>query len=240
MKKLITSIVTLLIMFSILYVALASPCPLPPSNTDAEINFSGFEWYTDYPTTLKAAKERGLSDTWFNDFFYDDYCTTPHWQIVYTSLSSFAGSETRCGGSVNYYTDIPNVAGYRVDGLELYFMWNEETGYTTEYKKPGAAQFYMAKYEFDVKDYLSCYDDLVEKLKSIYGNNPYSDTYGLIDPSPYTLWINQDGALVGVGHNSYATYLVYMAPGAEDKLVAIEEKVKAQEIENASDDISGL
>lgn len=141
---------------------------------------------------------------------------------------------------MNYYTDIPNVAGYRVDGLELYFMWNEETGYTTEYKKPGAAQFYMAKYEFDVKDYLSCYDDLVEKLKSIYGNNPYSDTYGLIDPSPYTLWINQDGALVGVGHNSYATYLVYMAPGAEDKLVAIEEKVKAQEIENASDDISGL
>ena len=228
-------------MICLIGTAHAQSCPLPcEPNTEAEIKFQGFEWYTDYPTTLKAATERGLSEKWYNNFFYDDFCTTPHWQIVYTSLSSFAGSETKCGGSVSYYTDIPNVAGYRVSDLELYFMWNEETGYTTDYKNPGATKFYMAKYEFDVEDFLSCYDDLMEKLKTIYGNNPYSDTYGWIDPSPYALWVNKESALVGIGHDSHDTYLVYMAPGAEEKLVNIEELIKKQEIDNAKGDTSGL
>lgn len=141
---------------------------------------------------------------------------------------------------MSYYTDVPNVAGYRIDSLELYFMWNEEAGYTTEYKESGATQFYMAKYEFDVEDYESCYNDLVGKLKSIYGENSYSDSTGWTDSSFYTLWVNQDGALVGVGHDSSDTYLVYMAPGAEDKLVAVEELIKKQEIENAQGDLSGL
>lgn len=66
MKKLISIAVFLLMFIS---TANASPCPLPCSaNTDADIQFQGFEWYTDYPTTLKAAHERGLSDKWYNDF----------------------------------------------------------------------------------------------------------------------------------------------------------------------------
>ena len=98
----------------------------------------------------------------------------------------------------------------------------------------------MAKYELDVTDKENCYNDLVTKLKSLYGENPFTDVYGQVSPTTYTVWVNNEGALVGVSYNEYVVNLVYMAPGAEERLCEVEEIVKAQEIESAKDNVSGL
>ncbi len=238
MKKLLVWILALLLVCP----ALAEPCPLPPANTDKEINFSGFEWYSDYSTTIQTALSKGIDGKfdWVRDNFNDESCLTPHWPTIYNSINDFAGSDVRCGGYLNFIYDIPDVAGYKIDSLELYMMWNPETGYASDYTSPNAVQFYMAKYTVDVTDNEACYNDLVDKLKSLYGENPQTDVYGSIAPTTYTVWVNKEGAMVGVSYDKYTVHLVYMAPGAEDKLCQVEEKVKAQEIEGAKGDVTGL
>jgi len=241
MNKLLALVLSLLLVVAVT-TAYAAPCPLPPANTDAEINFSGFEWYTDYATTIETATAKGIDGKfdWVRDQFNDESCLTPHWPTIYNSINSFAGSEVRCGGYLHFIYDIPDVAGYKIDSLSMYMMWNPDRGYTWNYQREGSTQFYMAKYELDVTDKENCYNDLVTKLKSLYGENPFTDVYGQVSPTTYTVWINNEGALVGVSYNEYVVNLVYMAPGAEERLCEVEEIVKAQEIESAKDNVSGL
>lgn len=239
MKKLLVLIFALLIATT---PAFAAPCPLPPTNTDAEINFSGFDWYSDYSATIQTALAKGIDGKfdWVRDNFDDESCLTPHWATLYNSINTFAGSEVRCGGYLSFIYDIPDVAGYKINTLTLYMMWNPETGYTTIYQNPNAAQFYMAKYNLDVSDNEGCYKDLVSKLKILYGENPYTDSYGAVAPTTYTVWVNNKGALVGVSYDKYVVNLVYMAPGAEERLCQVEKLVESQELENAKGDMTGL
>ena len=241
MKKIIACIllVVLLAQFSIAY---ADSCPLPKKNTDKEILFSGFEWYTDYKNTLAAASKKGFVNNydWSRDNFDADKCVTPHWHTVYNSINSFAGSEAGCGGYLAYYSDVPNVAGYKIDEVKLYFMWNPEGTQFSDYKASEAVRFYMAKYEFDVTDKRACYDDLLKKLKGLYGENPETSTYGWVDPTTYTVWVNGDNALMALSVNEYVVTLVYLAPGAEEMLCQTESVVRKNEIAQVKDDTSGL
>lgn len=225
-------------------IALADSCPLPEPNTDAEIKFSGFNWYTDYKNTIYFADAKGIKNEWdwSRDNFDEDGCLTPHWYTIYTSINSYAGSEQRCGGYLSFSSsNVPSkVAGYKVDNLKLYLMWNAEKGVPTDYKERDATEFYMARYELDVTDKEAAYNDLVKKLKKLYGDNPYQDTYGSFSPVEYSVWVNQENALVAVSYGEYDVTLVYMAPGAEEKLVKVEEMVKKHEIDSAADDMSGL
>ena len=220
----------------------AEPCPLPEVNTDAEILFSGFDWYTDYNDTVTVANQKGMTNPWKS--FNDDMCTTPHWATVYNSINGFAGSETGCGGYITYRGEIPNVAGYKIDALHLYLMRDIANIAAEDYTQDGALQFYMAVYEFDVTDKEATYNDLLEKLKGLYGENPYLDSYGLISSTPYAVWVNEEKACIALSHDEYRVALVYMAPGAEEKLCQVEEAVKNHKIEqekaSAANDVTGL
>lgn len=239
MKKLMALVLVVMIL-CLQGFALAERCKLPAVNTDVEIKFSGFEWYTDYKTTLNAATQKGFVNNydWSRDNFEVDNYVTPHWKTILNSINSAAGSEQGCGGYLNYTSDIPNVAGYKVSGLKLYFIWNPEKGRATDFTAPNACLFYMAKYEFDVSDKQAAYKDLVSKLMTIYGPNPYVGDDGC--GTDYTLWVNSEQAAVGISVDEYSLVLIYYAPGAEDQLANIEELVKQQEIENAADDMTGL
>ncbi len=242
MKKTISLILVFCALMSLGINAFAESCPLPNKNTDAEIKFNDFEWYADYNTTRNSATAAGYVGQydWSIDSFEVDSCVTPHWATVYNSVNSFAGSETGCGGSTHFFSDLPNVAGYRLSDVELYYMWNPATGRVADYKAKDAVQFYMAKYSFDVTDKEAAYKDLCSKLKGIYGDNPQEDTYGWISPTTYTVWVNGDGACIALGYDEFSIDLVYMAPGAEEKLCKVEEIVKAGEISAASGNVSGL
>ena len=233
MKRILA--LTILLMLALTTCAFASPKPLPPANTDADIQFSGFEWYSDYNTTIDKIRDMGIDTSFFVEILAESTRETPHWSGLFDS--GFSDSQPRCGVVMSFIIDVPDVAGYKVSSLTTYLMWNPDNGFTENYKEDGKLQFYMAKYDFDVTDTQSCYDDLVKKLKSIYGNNPYSDEYY---STHYTCWINNDKAMVGVSDSGTFVRLFYMAPNAEDKLSEIERIVAKQEIDNAAGDISGL
>lgn len=240
-KKLVLLILVILQVFTISQ-SFADSKPMPKVNTDAEINFSGFKWYTDYETTLATATSKGITNIygWSRDNFDAGKLLTPHWSTLMNSLNWAANSEEDCGGYLFYTSDLPKVAGYNVDELKLYFMWNPEVGPVSNYKADGAVQFYMARYEFDVKDKDACYADLTKKLKSIYGNNPYRGSYSLFS-DPYLCWVNNEHAMVGLCCPNYGNItLVYCAPGSEDLLVKVEKLVIQKESENAQDDMNGL
>lgn len=241
MKRII-SLVLVFVSASLLLqgMAIAEKCPLPAVNSTAEITFSGFEWYTDYPTTLKAATQKGFVNKydWSRDNFDLDRYVTPHWKTILNSINSNAGSEEGCGGYLNYTSDLPKVAGYKIDGLKLYFYWNPKKGPTTNFSAKDACYFYMAVYSFDVTDNQAAYADLVTKLKKIYGNDPYVGESGC--GTDYTVWVNADQAAVGISVDEYDVELVYYAPGAEDRLAEVEALVKKKEIDDAADDMSGL
>ena len=241
MKKLVALILAMAL-FSVGSVSLASSCPLPEGNTTSEIKFSGFEWYTDYTTTLQTATDKGFVNLydWSRDNFKSDSWVTPHWNIILNSIPSFAGSEKGCGGYLLYTANLPNVAGYKIDELSLYLMWDPLIGAVPDFKAQNAVQFYMAKYSFDVADKKGAYEDLVNKLKKLYGDQPYVDTYGWNNGTNYTVWVNDEHALIGISYDEYDVELVYMAPGAEEKLVQVEKRIMEQEIENAANDYSGL
>ena len=220
--------------------ALAERCDLPAVNTTAEITFSGFEWYTDYPTTLKTATDKGFVNKYdrSRDNFDPDRYVTPHWKTILSMINSSAGSEKGCGGFLNYTSDLPKVGGYNVSSLKLYFYWNPDQGPTEDFSAEDACRFYMAAYRFDVTDNQAVYADLVTKLKSLYGSNPYAGDDGF--GTDYTVWVNTDQAAVGISVDKRSLDLMYYAPGAEDKLAEIESLVSNKEIEDAADDTSGL
>ena len=232
MKRLIICIITVALMISYAY---ADSCPLPVPNTNAEILFSGFDWYSDYAATLRAAKSKGMDTTWIMDTFETNLGTyAMHWDNLY---DIFSDSEKDTGGSF-ILVDCPKVAGYDVLDLMLYCMYNPEIGYTKDYKATDAIQFYMAVYELNVTNYSEVYKDLVSKLKKLYGDNPLESDRG--SGIEFSCWVNEDNALVGVCNNNYYIRLLYMAPGAEEKLCQVEKLIQQQEVQNAADDFSGL
>lgn len=240
LRKKIIALVLIISILCLQSMALAERCPLPAVNSTAEIVFSDFEWYADYPTTLKTATDKGFVNKydWSRDSFDLDSYVTPHWQTILNSINSNAGSEEGCGGYLSYSSDLPKVAGYKLNGLKLYFYWNPSKGPTTDFSAKDACFFYMAKYEFDVSDNAAAYADLVKKLKKLYGDNPAEDEYGC--GVNYTLWVNADQAAVGIAYNEYSLSMMYYAPGAEDKLAEVEAMMKQKEIDDAADDMTGL
>ena len=231
-------IIIIILVLSIFSNAFASPCPLPEANTETVINFDGIDWYSDYNETVGAASERGINalTRGIRDKFEKETKRTPHWKLLLQRID--VGSEKNCGGYLHYEDKIPDVAGYSVYSLDLYMMYNPEVGYTPDYTEQDAVQFYMALYELHVTDTKSCYDDLVHKLTKLYGDNPFIDKTK--QDEPYACWINQEGAMVGVCDWGFNVHLLYMAPGAEEKLKALEEKVRTQEIDKAKNDMTGL
>ena len=211
---------------------MAKECPLPEPNTDVEINFDGFEWYCDYPTALSMAEEKGFK--YSVEGFRPGLSSAAHWTYIQDPGFYYSDCEKDCGGYLRC-SNMPQVAGYDIDHTMLYFLLNNSEGYGLEdYAEDGALQFYMGVYHFDVSDQESCYNDLAEKLKGIYGENPSVE-------ESYMYWLNNDGAMVGlVDGGSYGVSLMYMAPGAEDKLCEVERIAVENEKSNAAGDTSGL
>lgn len=59
-SKRIIVLMIFIVLASMVSTSLASSSSMPATNTDSAINFSGFEWYSDYPTVIKTAKEKGI------------------------------------------------------------------------------------------------------------------------------------------------------------------------------------
>lgn len=234
MKRIALLVVLLLLVTSTAY---AKPCPLPEVNTDKEIKFNGLDWYTDYNETVKNLEGKGFKNevAWARD---EVPTMAAHW---HSPFSSVYYSEKNTGCRFSFFSigsnKLPKTAGYDLHSLEVYLMWNPERGFTEDYKADNALQFYYAGYCFDVTDKEYAYNDLAGKLKSVYGDNPY---VGTSLGKEYLVWVNTEQAAIVLARNSIYVELIYMAPHAEENLVAVEEKERQRENGNAEGDFTGL
>lgn len=237
MRKLATLCVLIINMFILITNVHAEFFPLPEPNTDVEITFSDFTWYMDYPTIRREAKERGF--TYGAASFSPVLSYSPHWTVVSTTIFN---AEKRCGGNLGFYTGLPKVAGYNVESINFYFLWNissdlYENYVDGRYKDNDSALFYMGVYKIDAVDRKAAFDDLIEKMKNIYGDSPYERDIGGNYSCAY--WVNTQNGVVGI-MNGISLEIVYMAPGGEERLAAVADAVAQKEVTEAQEDMSGL
>ncbi len=237
MKKLVTFCILIINMFILITDVQAEYYPLPEPNTDVEITFSDFTWYMDYPSILSETKERGF--TYGATSFSPMLSYSPHWTVVSTTIFN---AEKRCGGNLGFYIGLPKVAGYNVEAINFYFLWNissdlYENYVDGRYKDNDSALFYMGVYKIDAVDRKAAFDDLVAKMKNIYGDSPYERDIGSNYSCAY--WVNTQNAVVGI-MNGISLEITYIAPGGEERLAAVADAVAQKEVNDAQEDVSGL
>ena len=237
MKKLVTICILIITMFILFTDAQADSFPLPEPNTDVEITFSDFSWYMDYPAIRREIKERGF--TYGATNFSPESSYSPHWTVVSTTIFN---AEKRCGGNLGFYTSLPKVAGYNVESINFYFLWNIDSdlyeNYTDgRYKENDSALFYIGVYKIDAVDRNAAFKDLVAKMKKLYGDSPYERDIGNNYSCAY--WVNTQNAVVGI-MNGISLEITYMAPGGEERLAAVADAVAQKEVNDAQEDLSGL
>lgn len=205
------------------------------------ITFRDFDWYVTKEEFEEKLYEEGASS--------HGALGNPNniYRLSATNSSSITFGSDRVdeGGYRGWYADV-SVAGYQVDDTYACFVYPIVDGEII--RDDDKAEFYFGWYTFkkgDYEDIQSIYDDLSNKLASIYGEgNMNSDRY-------YTTitWTDVQGNFIRLLINKnqdYAT-LGYMAANAEsmlndmDKAISNEAalaEAKARE-ENASN-TSGL
>jgi hypothetical protein len=202
--------------------ALAKEVPLPEANTDAEILLPGFEWYCDYKALIRSAEENGVPTDLGSktDMIGLGASISPHWNIYRNDSAYVSTSEKNCGGSIFFdHTDL-ELFGYHADQCMMHIF--VEPGFEiSQYQEDGAARLYLAEFWIHAENAAEIYEDLLAKLKAQYGENPMEDETGVC-------WINGEGAMIGasltkvVGAPGYNHVRVtMMAPGAEERLIAV-------------------
>lgn len=161
-------------------------------------------------------EENARIDSWYRQ-----------WENMYTDYN------IESAGTILRYDDV-SVAGYNSE-LEISFMYPVENGeviHNTE-----ESLFYMAQYSIvDIEDYESAYEDIVNKLTSLYGtptDKSYYNTMDELDSPKGSLWTASDGSLVwaGIYYSSYnekydACWIVYAAPNTEEMLTSLAEALQ--------------
>lgn len=217
-KRILAALLTLVFMLSG-FAAYAKEVPLPEANTDAEVLLPGFDWYCDYEALIKAAEANGLpTDPGSRvNMVGSGASISPHWDIYRNDSAYLSASEKDCGGSILFNNIDFELFGHSADQCMMHIY--VEPGFEIDrYRESGAARLYLAEFWIHAGDSSEVYDDLLNKLKALYGENPMVDETG-------ACWINEEGAMVGltekivVGSPSYNhVRLTMMAPGAEERL----------------------
>ena len=188
--------------------------PMPAANTLSEITAPGFTWYSNYPEAMKEAEAIGLPDSPMS--MIDDHSLTPRWDFYRNTRTDYH-YVLRCGGGILFPNAACDCFGYQADQVELYFLYNAQSGILHE-TKAQAVRLYMVEYVIHTRNHHAVYLDLLEKLKTQYGSHPMEDETGVC-------WVNSGGAMIGLAEmintvdpNYSAVRIVLEAPGAEEKL----------------------
>ena len=216
-----------------------------------EITFRGLPW----GISLDKAKEELDIDGNFwesNEAFITSWeACKPQGYDWFDNL--YLGHELSCsfyGGKKSL-----NVAGYPVEYVSLYFAYGLDDGVQYDSKD---SEFYLAGYRFDVTDIRGTYEDLKEKLNSIYGEGHKAQADDSI-----MLWAMYDEMATewcGANNTGVILYATVTKEGSEfntDSLVlcygktdsqgmlrnidnAITQEKIAEETKNRNDSIVGL
>lgn len=154
------------------------------------------------------------------------------------------------GGTVVRYSGI-KVAGYTPSETQACYIYTLNDDGTIN-KDKDSALFYFGWYTFESRDYVDgegVYNDLAQKLQSLYGEGIANDESDYFTTITWTDADNNRIRLLLGGKDSDSKYVTlgYMAAGADGKLDEMQVAVDAENVaaeaaerEKNKDDVSGL
>lgn len=185
---------------------------------DSGIMFRDIPWYTTREDMEKIFAENEIAES---DNFTEDNnayrLSVINFENVYDS-----GDYVEGGGYSTRYHGM-TVAGYTPSEVDVSYMYpvNNDGSLT---KDNNLAQFYFARYVFDTNDYTglqAVHDDLLGKLKTIYGDAPT-----LSEEKYWTTetWADENDNTIQLLISDDADYvcLAYIAGDADTRLDAVQ------------------
>ena len=134
----------------------ATSTPASASAYDKEIRFQDYSWGDSASTVAASLGEQA----------YDSM--TPTWEDADSLMPM---SSYQLGYRVFTYGN-REIAGYKVANFSMYFMYGQANGQIST--SPENSELYLVTMNFEVADVESTYDDLYQKLTSIYGEGKTS------------------------------------------------------------------
>ncbi len=207
---------------------------------DKEILFRGVEWGIPYEETLKAFdKNFPLIESEPSDF----------WRIPTETLKTkdyryyreYLG--TSVGSSVKYYESF-EVAGYPVHNVNMYYVYLPgEDGILVRDHEHTA--FIKGHYELQPKDYYTAFEDLTDKMNTLYGDMDYENKEGKYIYNTFRVWNGKNGTMVGLELEEYSAsrkylYIHYTFQGADELIEQAHQAVLLEERINAESNYDGL
>lgn len=123
------------------------------------------------------------------------------------------------------------VAGYEPSVINLWFVYTaDETGALA--KNAAHSAFYSADYEIDPADPEFAYNDLTEKLTSLYGDIDFERQEKSIINYTQRVWYGADGTMVSLtkeDYNSGSCY-IHIGYGAESGFDLVKDAVAASKV----------
>ncbi|MFA5546415.1 MAG: hypothetical protein WDA14_12270 [Sphaerochaetaceae bacterium] len=129
------------------------------AQTSNQLLFRNIEWGTDATTVASILKDQGFPDPNISDSIL--------WHDWGSDSLRFNGKDI--GISLNYFFDDDfTIAGHEVRIITLIFLYGHGSDFITY--DHGKTTFLQAMITFDTLDAKIVYDDLLLKLKTLYGN----------------------------------------------------------------------
>lgn len=164
--------------------------------------------------------------------------------------STGAKDRVEGGGTVVSYSGL-KVAGYTPSETEACYIYTLNDDGSIN-KDKDTAQFYFGWYTFESRDYADgegVFNDLLQKLQSLYGEGVFNSDDDYFTTSTWTDSDNNQIRLLLGGKNKDYKYVTlgYIAAGADEKLDEMQVAVDAENVaseaaerEKNKEDVSGL
>lgn len=206
------------------------------------ILFRGVEWGSSFEDVVKVLPDGvKMRDPKINEYWY------PMSDMMYDE----SGWGNQLKGELGCYAYARSsslkgvkVAGYEIDELYLYFIFKQDSSGKLV-KDAAHTAFYYGYYKLEPKDPDAVYDDLVNKLSSLYGDVDEEKSSSSIIDDKMALWNGADGTMVSIFRQDYSSgshyiYIKYGFAGGDDLMQEAYEAVVREETEGAASNTDGL
>jgi hypothetical protein len=129
------------------------------AQTPNQLLFRNIEWGTDATSVASILKDQGFPDPNISDSFL--------WHDWGSDSLRFNGKDIGISLSYSFDGDF-YIAGHEVRNITLIFLYSHGADFVSY--DHGKTTFLQARITFDTLDAKIVYDDLLQKLKTLYGN----------------------------------------------------------------------
>lgn len=169
-------------------------------STDKEILFRDIPWGTSFTDVQNI-----LSDFDWYGMSYEHMKRYPVQEVL---TDDDGGTDVFTNGGINIvaspFTDKEtDVAGYKTSNINLYFSYTPDGIFS---KEDSQTELYGAKYEFEPQNLQSMYDDIENKLTSLYGDpaDVTADKNWTGAKNTYTWWYGANDSVVVLGKSDFS------------------------------------